>query len=371
MRLEIEMEQLALGKLYFKAVDFDQAISRLQNSMEEAKKVGQWRTYSDSLAILLRIYADRMEFKKVKGLCQGLFELSSVNPVLQTSKILYTLGICRSYQGQLPEARDCFRKSLELAGQNSDAAGDGLHAEYGMAICMTMEKKWFEALIALKSLKAKKELIRFGDLEMSAALLEAVCYRETGDLDAALNLVQEIKLRASAQQNLYLVINSLFVAGTIYRRRKDWERALSNFYLLKDLVSEKDLKHTALQINEQIEGTFLDRSSKIRIMIREGKKTTLAIENKGEIKIGQKWILLELLKIFGNSNGEVLMKEDIVKRLWNEEYNPMVHDNKVYVTIKRLRQLLEEDEKNPAVILHAPGGYRFSTGAEVVVERAN
>ncbi len=367
-RLEIEMEQLALGRLYFKAVDFEQAISRLETSLEESKKVGQWRTYSDSLAILLRIYADRMEFGKVKFLCDRLFELSCENPILKTAKVMYTLGICHSYQGQICEARECFAKSLYLAGEELDSVGDSLHAEYGLASCLTMEKNWTEALSKLNGLKARKELSRYPDLEMSVGLLENVCHRELGDLMQALSIVQEVKLKASAQQNLYMVINALYHTGMIFKKQKDFERALATFYLLKDLISERDLKHCFQQVNEQIEATFMEKSSRTLIKIKEGRRTTLEVPNKGEIRIGQKWILLELLKIFGLSKGEVLLKEDIARKLWNEDYNPLVHDNKIYVTIKRLRQLLEEDERNPVVILHAPGGYRFSSGAELVVE---
>ncbi len=143
---------------------------------------------------------------------------------------------------------------------------------------------------------------------------------------------------------------------------------MATFYLLKDLISEKDLKHCSQQVNEQIESTFLEKNSRTLIKIKEGRRTVLEVPSKGEVRIGQKWILLELLKIFGVSKGEVLLKEDIAKKLWNEDYNPLVHDNKIYVTIKRLRQLLEEDERDPTVILHAPGGYRFSPSADLVVE---
>jgi len=63
-------------------------------------------------------------------------------------------------------------------------------------------------------------------------------------------------------------------------------------------------------------------------------------------------ILFELME----GRGAVVSSADMVKEIWGKEYQEIVHDIKTY--IYRLRKKLEEDPRNPKLILTAPGeGY--------------
>ena len=64
--------------------------------------------------------------------------------------------------------------------------------------------------------------------------------------------------------------------------------------------------------------------------------------------------------MFMGTPGQVYSKEEIVNNIWQQEYDPRVHDNKLYVTIKRLRKLIEPENDKPKYLYRAKNGYYFN-----------
>jgi DNA-binding response OmpR family regulator len=67
--------------------------------------------------------------------------------------------------------------------------------------------------------------------------------------------------------------------------------------------------------------------------------------------------------------GQVYSKEFLVKQVWKQEYDPAVHDNKIYVTIKRLRKLIEPEYEKPRYIFRAKNGYYLNKNTKVLLEQ--
>lgn len=67
----------------------------------------------------------------------------------------------------------------------------------------------------------------------------------------------------------------------------------------------------------------------------------------------------ELLELFCKNKGKVLSRDYIKKKIWpNEEIYPWSRIVDVYV--RRLREKLERDPKDPRIIVTYPGlGYKF------------
>jgi DNA-binding winged helix-turn-helix (wHTH) protein len=87
---------------------------------------------------------------------------------------------------------------------------------------------------------------------------------------------------------------------------------------------------------------------------------------KGEIRFEGQFILRDLLRVFLESPGHIFSKEDLAKKVWKDTYQPRIHDNKIYVTIKRLRGLLENDGDD--LILRAKTGYFLNPKIRVVID---
>ena len=65
--------------------------------------------------------------------------------------------------------------------------------------------------------------------------------------------------------------------------------------------------------------------------------------------------------------GQVYSKEEIVNKIWQQNYDPRVHDNKLYVTIKRLRRLIEPENDKPKYLFRAKNGYYFNKDVKVLL----
>lgn len=90
-------------------------------------------------------------------------------------------------------------------------------------------------------------------------------------------------------------------------------------------------------------------------------------KTKGKIDFKNQFILLEMLKLFLAHPGRVFSKEELIETIWKQSYNPSVHDNKIYVTIKRLRKVIEPDYNKPKYIFLAKNGYYFSKDVKIQV----
>lgn len=78
------------------------------------------------------------------------------------------------------------------------------------------------------------------------------------------------------------------------------------------------------------------------------------------IQFDCQFILRELLHRFLRYPGVSFSKEEIVNFLWNENYDPRVHDNRVYVTIRRLRRKIELSGSGHRFIIRTKHGYSFN-----------
>ncbi len=58
----------------------------------------------------------------------------------------------------------------------------------------------------------------------------------------------------------------------------------------------------------------------------------------------------ELLYFFSCRSGEFFTKEQIIGFVWKESYNPLVHDSRVYTSVKRIRELLSEFTRKEAIV---------------------
>ena len=58
--------------------------------------------------------------------------------------------------------------------------------------------------------------------------------------------------------------------------------------------------------------------------------------------------MLHSLFVYLSARGQAgATKEELVERVWEESYNPMVHDDRIYKAVGRLRKLLGDDQQAP------------------------
>ena len=87
------------------------------------------------------------------------------------------------------------------------------------------------------------------------------------------------------------------------------------------------------------------------------------------VLLGQNEVFLSdteyrLLSYLARNAGRILTRDQILERIWGEEY--VGEDHLLHVTIGRLRQKLEDQTRRPKYILTRRGiGYSFPTTEEI------
>ena len=105
--------------------------------------------------------------------------------------------------------------------------------------------------------------------------------------------------------------------------------------------------------------------------VQDYKRKTIYEKNVGEIYMGNKGLLLMILLTLIEKKGQVISKEDLFEKVWKDLYNPMKHDNLIYININRLRKLIEPDTKKNRYILNTAGGYMFNDAATFLIKSVN
>jgi len=106
-------------------------------------------------------------------------------------------------------------------------------------------------------------------------------------------------------------------------------------------------------------------------IILDYKRKTIYEKNVGEIYMGNKGLLLKILLTLIEKKGQVVSKEELFERVWKDLYNPIKHDNLIYININRLRKLIEPDLKKNRYILNTAGGYMFNDAATFLIRSIN
>lgn len=78
-----------------------------------------------------------------------------------------------------------------------------------------------------------------------------------------------------------------------------------------------------------------------------------------KIDFSDRAVMRTLLFLFLEYPNKAFSKEELITRVWAETYNPIVHDTRIYTTIKRLRDLVE-GEIDKTLIDTIEGRYRLS-----------
>jgi predicted ArsR family transcriptional regulator len=89
----------------------------------------------------------------------------------------------------------------------------------------------------------------------------------------------------------------------------------------------------------------------INLKIFEKSKDTFDFKDKN--------ILFNILRFLVENASHAYTKEELIKHVWLENYNPLIHDTIVYTAISRLRTIIEKNQALPKYIKNNDGKYYF------------
>ena len=157
----------------------------------------------------------------------------------------------------------------------------------------------------------------------------------------------------------YYVIRCMLYYANFLRISGSKDQALTLLKLLPQskVNSMKSVKSFyEIEIKNLLEPVDIIYDSGLRIV---------HLKDKYDISLGNQNILIKLLLLFIKNKGVKFSKEELIQKVWEEKYDPIVHDNKIYYSINRLRNLLGQSKVNKFIVSH---GLSYALNENIKVE---
>lgn len=352
-----------MSKLYIDRGDYSLALPLLSEARNIFLYEKNHELYLKCTQNILRIYAEREEFDHLSALKENLHDTVIREGIQLNARVYYVFGIAALYKSQVDTALEYFKISLEHA-LKTDLKEDICYAILGISICYRHMKKYEEALKEIYNLNIFLQFIDNKDLITSVTSANAAIHFELKKYDRALELFwqayEHSKLAKQFSTMNAMVANigaCLFEVGQkdaakVYFDLASRSGEVENSKLVYRILSMYMPYYKAKSVTDFDLGIDLDNH-------------VVTEKQIGRIDFKNQFILLDLLKLFITRQGEVFSKEFLVENIWKQSYIPEVHDNKIYVTIKRLRKMIEPDYDHPKYIFRSKNGYYLNKSIKV------
>lgn len=358
---------MELGKLYYERCDFGVAIDKFKEATAGYFDEKNFEKYLQCQNYLLRIYAEREETENIRVTKERLQDLVLKEGFELNAKTYYTLGICASFKGQPDVALDYFQKSLAIA-LAGDHKPDVCYAINGLAIAYHRMDRLSEALKEIYNLQVFFQVIDLPDLKLSSMILNGHILRRMKKYDQALEIFWECYDLLRAEKNMYIYLSLLRSLGVTYKEAGEIDMAKMYLKLAKKSVDPENLRYLTKNIDSQL-AELGESGAEDFDLVFDSAQNSVVERKKGRVDFKNQFILLDMLRLFMKQPGVVHSKESLVRQIWKQEYDPAVHDNKIYVTIKRLRKMIEPDYDKPKYIFRAKNGYYLNKNTKVLMEQ--
>lgn len=354
---------LEIGKLYCDRGDYGLALPNLQEAATGFLDQKNFNLFLKTQQYILRIHAEREEFDQITLIKENLHDLVIREGIELSSKIYYALGLCSSLKLQPENAVEYFKKALEL-GMKANNHEDMCYAILGLSICYRQQKRYEDAIKEIHNLNIFLQLINLPELKAAAATSHARIFMDLKKFDLALDILWTAYEEIKNTKQLSVALGILQNIGIVLYELG--QKDIAKIYL--NLAAKSMDPQNNQLILKNVEKYLKDinmSSDSSNDLIFDLENHSITERSLGKIDFKNQFILLDLLRLFVSNQGHIFSKEYLVEKVWKQSYDPAVHDNKIYVTIKRLRKMIEPDYDKPKYIFRAKNGYYLNKGAKI------
>lgn len=352
-----------LGKLYCDRGDYAEALPHLYKSAEEYLAVKNYSQYFKSVQNILRIYAEREEFDQLSALKERLHDVVMRENIEITSRAFYVFGVAALYKFQIETAMEYFKLSLD-AGLKHNNKEDTCYAILGISVCLRHMKKYDEALKEIYNLNIFLQFIDNVDLQAGVLSANALILMDLKKYEQALEIFWQAYDLTKRTKQISIIAGVLTNIGVCLCEIGQKESAKIYFDLASKTSLPENLKKTE-KIISQYAHLYKTSDSDNFDLAFDFDNHQIIEKKLGKIDFKNQFILLDLLRLFMSKQGEVFSKEFLVEHVWKQTYSSEIHDNKIYVTIKRLRKLIEPDFDHPKYIFRSKNGYFLNKSVKI------
>ncbi len=354
-----------IGKLYCDRGEFAPAVENLTAAAQGFFSERNFSQYLKCQNLLLRIYAEREQNEEINITKEKLQDLVLKEGFELNSKTYYTLAVCASYKAQNETALDYLQKALSLA-LASDQKEDICSAIFGLAMVYSHPQmaRYADALKEIYNLEVFFQVYSMPELKVSSLLLNGNILAQMQKYDEAAEVLWRAYDVLRETRNVVTAAYLMIQLGDVYYEMGEKDMARVYLSMAQKSIDEKN--HVRLAKTAQYYAKKIGAETQSNYDLVFDEENHAVVEKKlGRIDFKNQFILLDLLRLFVQNQGTVYSKEYLVENVWKQPYDPVVHDNKIYVTIKRLRKLIEPDYEKPKYIFRAKNGYYMNKAARI------
>jgi len=357
-----------LGELYWDRLEFAPAIDNFAKAATVFFNEDDLDSYLECQLRLLRMFAEKDDKAQVGQLKATLEQQLSEGKLKFNSLTYYIFSLCASYFDEKYKAMDSIERSLELA-LASDNKVDICRAILARSYLLFSEGKVNEALNEITNLKVFFQVIAIPRMELSTQILLARIYQKLGQSQKALDTLWSSYEYLNKHKNLFLLVHLFYALGIVHESRGETELAKTHLKMAKSFAPTHSLKHFTKQIDKKLDEMDQNEVESEFDIVFDLNNPVIVEAERGEIDFKNQFVLMDLLRLFVENPGVVYSKESLVKEVWDQSYDPRVHDNKIYVTIKRLRKLIEPQTGESKYIFRSREGYFFNKRVKVCLKK--
>lgn len=360
-------EMWEVAHSFYNQTRFDKALKYFQEIAEQTLFKADYDQHVKALHYQLRCYAEMENFTQVVRIEDQLKALLTSGQKL-SSEAYYVLSLSSHFQGHTERAQEYAQAALDKALSTKNSK-DILYALFSLSTLKYIagDAKGADEIIAkgMTILDCHPE----PDLLVSFSVLKSYILRQRHELDAALSLLWKIQEPVARSKNLNLQTNLQYNLALCYWEMKDYQKASLFLTLAKSTVDPVNHSRLSRIINDLDGKLGVHPLVDYDLIFKTDGKTVIE-RSRGAVNFNSQFILLDLLKVLAKEPGRVFKKEELAEILWNESSSNDVTDNRLYVTIRRLRDLIEPDKHSPRYVRRSKGGYALSHECRIQFEGA-
>ncbi|MFN7903671.1 MAG: winged helix-turn-helix domain-containing protein [Pseudobdellovibrionaceae bacterium] len=364
----IAESKLEIAQLYCDRGEYKKALEAVEPAQDLFYAAKNYRGYLDVLNLKLRIHAEMEDHQAIFAIKDKLQDLVLKEGFELNSRTYYTLAICADYKDQTDVALEYLQKSLAL-GLAVDHKEDICRAIFGLAKMYSHPKiqRYEDALKEIYNLEVFFQVYDFPEIRFSTRMVNSQILMQLHKYEEALEVTWKAYEEVKNIKRITLVASVLYRISELYYLMNERDLAISYAKLAQKSVHPKNQVEMARSIQELVSKIGFESDPNYDLVF--DNENHMIVEKKlGKIDFKNQFILLDLLKLFLQNPGTVFSKEYLVENVWKQPYDPAVHDNKIYVTIKRLRRLIEPDFDKPKYIFRAKNGYYVNKSVKVFMD---
>lgn len=355
-----------IGRLYAEQGNFSGAVGPFTEAQSEYLTASESDGYLKCLNQLFQIYAEIYDDTSIRVAKERLHDLIVTGQIESTTRSFYTLALAARLEEQHKQSLDYLVRAFAAAIEADDNEGI-CYALWGRAEVYFHQQQFGAALKEVRNLQVVLQVLDIPDLKLASQILHGKILCAQGQAREALEIYWDAFELLKIQKSFLQQVKLLVAVGLAFKKLGDKLHARQYLWFAQCVADPSNLKMQAEVIQHEMvelgprEETAFD-------LIVDSSAHTVIEKRKGRIDFRNQHILLDLLKIFAKKPGEIHSKAALVQQIWRQPYDPRIHDNKLYVNIKRLRHLLEPDDSNPRYIFRGKQGYYLNRNTKILID---